>query len=126
MTKKGRPNCGHCKYFQIDGMFGLWCDKGLNWEEVEYCEYFERDMRGMTKEEIVDELSNISDENKKLKKENRKLQFELKECGDNKLFSRRELEKENEKLKEDKKALIEFITIEFPKLHKTILRGILE
>lgn len=36
-------NCGHCKHFQIDGMFGMWCDindtdylldgKCLNYEE---------------------------------------------------------------------------------------------
>lgn len=31
-------NCGKCKHFQSDGMFGLWCDKRHNWEEVtEYC-----------------------------------------------------------------------------------------
>ncbi len=41
----------------------------------------------------------LSDENEQLKKENAKLQFELKECSDNKLFSRRELEKETERIK---------------------------
>lgn len=23
MTEK---DCGHCKHFQLDGMFGIWCD----------------------------------------------------------------------------------------------------
>lgn len=35
-------NCGTCKYFQLDGMFGMWCDKKHNWEEVEYCSEWER------------------------------------------------------------------------------------
>lgn len=37
-------NCGHCKYLQIDGMFGMWCDKGRNWENTDanYCSDYER------------------------------------------------------------------------------------
>lgn len=34
--------CGTCKYFQIDGMFGTWCDKDMDWANVEYCKYYER------------------------------------------------------------------------------------
>ena len=36
--------CGHCKYLQIDGMFGMWCDKGRNWEDTDadYCSDYER------------------------------------------------------------------------------------
>ena len=30
MTENKR--CSSCKYFQIDGMFGLWCDKRHNWK----------------------------------------------------------------------------------------------
>ena len=35
-------NCGYCKHFQLDGMFGIWCDKGYNWTEIEYCSDWER------------------------------------------------------------------------------------
>ena len=47
---------------------------------------------GLNVFEMIDELNNLSEEKEKL-------QFELKECRDNKLFSRRELEKENERIK---------------------------
>ena len=47
---------------------------------------------GLNVFEMIDELNNLSEEKEKL-------QFELKECSDNKLFSRRGLEKENEQLK---------------------------
>lgn len=42
MTEK--RSCGHCKYLQIDGMFGMWCDKGRNWEDTDadYCSDYER------------------------------------------------------------------------------------
>lgn len=37
-------NCGHCKHFQIDGMFGLWCEKDHDWTLVnENCSDFEGD-----------------------------------------------------------------------------------
>ena len=36
-------NCGHCKHFQLDGMFGLWCEKDHDWTLVnENCSDFER------------------------------------------------------------------------------------
>lgn len=37
-------NCGHCKHLQIDGMFGMWCDKGRNWgdTDADYCSDYER------------------------------------------------------------------------------------
>ena len=36
-------NCGHCKHFQIDGMFGMWCEKGRDWTLVnKNCSDFER------------------------------------------------------------------------------------
>ena len=56
-------------------------------ERVEYEGY---DVFGdsLTGDEVIDLLN-----------ENEQLQFELKECNDNKLFSRRELEKENERIK---------------------------
>ena len=41
VTKKDK-SCGHCKHLQIDGMFGMWCEKKRNWKEVKYCEDFER------------------------------------------------------------------------------------
>lgn len=42
MTEK--RSCGHCKHLQIDGMFGMWCDKGRNWEDTDadYCSDYER------------------------------------------------------------------------------------
>jgi hypothetical protein len=42
MTNCEEKSCGYCKHLQIDGMFGMWCDKGHNWEEVEYCSEWER------------------------------------------------------------------------------------
>ena len=40
MTEK---DCGYCKHLNIDGMFGMWCDKGHNWEQViENCIDWER------------------------------------------------------------------------------------
>lgn len=37
-------NCGHCKHFQLDGMFGMWCDKSRDWMNIdaEYCSDFTR------------------------------------------------------------------------------------
>ena len=43
---------------------------------------------------LIDEVNALYDENEQLK-------FELKECQEHKLFSRRELEKENEQLKSE-------------------------
>ena len=72
--------------------------------------------------EVVDLLNSLSDENEQLeeareyyqenfltmkternqfKRENELLKFQLDECRNNKLFSRRELEKENEQLKNE-------------------------
>lgn len=43
MTKRDK-SCGNCKHFQIDGMFGIWCDKGRKWENTNknYCSDYER------------------------------------------------------------------------------------
>ena len=43
MSEKDK-SCGYCKHLQIDGMFGMWCDKGHNWKNVtgEYCSDWER------------------------------------------------------------------------------------
>ena len=51
------------------------------------------------------EFKELIDEYEQLKKENAKLQFELKECSNRKLFSRRVLEKKNEVLKERNQEL---------------------
>lgn len=45
-TDHKEKDCGHCKHLQIDGMFGMWCEKKRNWTEVKYCEDFERDVHG--------------------------------------------------------------------------------
>ena len=38
-----KKKCGYCKHFQLDGMFGFWCDKNHNWRVVnENCSDFER------------------------------------------------------------------------------------
>lgn len=38
-------SCGFCKHCQIDGMFGMWCDKGYNWKEIiENCIDYEGDV----------------------------------------------------------------------------------
>lgn len=50
-------------------------------------------------EDTVDLLNYFYEENKELK-------FELKECRNNKLFSRRQLEKENRQLKADNNRLV--------------------
>lgn len=48
LKKKGgdemsEKNCEHCKHFQIDGMFGLWCEKDHDWILVNgNCSDFER------------------------------------------------------------------------------------
>ena len=35
--------CGYCKHFQLDGMFGFWCDKNHKWRLVnKNCSDFER------------------------------------------------------------------------------------
>lgn len=35
--------CGTCKYFQIDGMFGLWCDiHDREWINIENCADYEK------------------------------------------------------------------------------------
>lgn len=42
-TEKER-NCGYCKYLQIDGMFGMWCDKDRDWgnTDAKHCPDYER------------------------------------------------------------------------------------
>lgn len=41
--KLDTDNCGHCKHFQIDGMFGIWCDKDHDWTLInKNCSDFER------------------------------------------------------------------------------------
>lgn len=41
--KNQQKSCGRCKHLQIDGMFGMWCDKGHNWKEITgYCSEWER------------------------------------------------------------------------------------
>ena len=41
---KEDKSCGHCKHLQIDGMFGMWCHKGRNWQNTDanYCPDYER------------------------------------------------------------------------------------
>ena len=38
-----KQSCGTCKHFQIDGMFGLWCDiHDRDWvNKIEYCSDYE-------------------------------------------------------------------------------------
>ena len=49
--------------------------------------------------ESIEDARFIRDTLNELYDEKEQLQFKLKECSDNKLFSRRELEKENERIK---------------------------
>ena len=43
MSEKEKTNCGYCKHFQLDGMFGFWCDKNHNWRLInKNCSDFER------------------------------------------------------------------------------------
>ena len=39
-----KRSCSFCKHCQIDGMFGMWCDKGRNWKNTDatYCSDYER------------------------------------------------------------------------------------
>ena len=53
---------------------------------------------------VCDLLNELNDENKQLK-------FELKECMEHKLFSRRELEKENEQLKQSNERIVKDIDL---------------
>lgn len=40
-----KKTCGFCKHFQIDGMFGFWCEKDHDWTLVSgNCSDFEREM----------------------------------------------------------------------------------
>lgn len=107
--------CKNCKHLGHDGMFGLICD--VNGDNTKYdCSKYEEDGDdGMTEKrfknngtlifdnktplntfEVVDKLNALHEENQSLK-------FQLDECRNNKLFSRRQLEKENEQLKQSYK-----------------------
>ena len=58
-------------------------------------EIFENDyIEDMSDQQVVDTLNELHEENQSLK-------FQLGECRNNKLFSRRQLEKENEQLKQE-------------------------
>ena len=35
IEKEKDKSCGWCKHFQLDGMFGIWCDKNHDWKNVE-------------------------------------------------------------------------------------------
>lgn len=43
MTEKEKC-CGYCKHLQIDGMFGMWCDKDRDWgnTDAKHCPDYER------------------------------------------------------------------------------------
>jgi len=57
----------------------------------------------LTFTEVVEQLNEFHDENQLLK-------FQLGECRNNKLFSRRQLEKENEQLKKEKEYFLKVIS----------------
>lgn len=40
--EKREKDCSTCKYFQLDGMFGMWCDLGKDWINIKYCSDWER------------------------------------------------------------------------------------
>ena len=57
-----------------------------------------KDGKVMSKYDVVKLLNKLNDENEQLR-------FELEECQNNKLYSRRELEKENEQLRQTLKRV---------------------
>jgi hypothetical protein len=78
--------------------------------------------RGMKRGKGID-LERISDLVYELYNENEQLQFKLKECHDNKLFSRRELEKENERIKH---MIQEAYETERTQIGKNVLKQLME
>ena len=87
------------------------------WEDVNYCEHaFKFKDEWLTDKEVVDLLKQLNDENEQL-------QFKLKECNDNKLFSRRELEKENERIKH---MIQEAYETERTQIGKNVLKQLME
>ena len=74
--------------------------------------YFDRlNNRYLTTDNLLNELNELNNENKELK-------LQLGECRHNKLFSRRELEKENNELKQLLKKVIDERVIDYPLLCK--------
>ena len=67
----------------------------------EYFQFYNNNKR-ISNEKILDLLNNLHEENQSLK-------FQLKECSENKLFSRRELERENNELKQFQKKVFQVI-----------------
>lgn len=82
--------------------------------------------------ELIDLLNELNDENNHLEKhldmvrehrdelivKNKELKFHLEECRNNKLFSRRELEKENKELKQLIKKVMDERVVDYPLLCK--------
>jgi len=65
-----------------------------DWEDVNYCEHcFYDGDEPLDDKEVVGLLNTLHQENLSLK-------FELDECANNKLYSRRKLEEENEQLRQ--------------------------
>ena len=42
-SNEEKKNCGRCKHFHLDGMFGFWCEKDHNWTLMKNCLDFEGD-----------------------------------------------------------------------------------
>ena len=90
------------------------------WEDVNYCEHsFKFKDEWLTDKEVVDLLNDLNDENELLKiRFNEEREKSLKFCRNIDTLTI-----ENEQLKADKQALIDFIRKEFPKSYKHILEG---
>ena len=70
--------------------------------------------------EIVEDVMKLLNA---LNDENEQLQFELKECNDNRRFSRRELKKENERIKH---IIQEAYETERTQIGKNVLKQLME
>jgi DNA anti-recombination protein RmuC len=87
------------------------------WEDVNYCEHnFKFKDEWLTDKEVVELLNELHEENKEL-------QFQLKECRERKLYSRRKLEEENTHIKNTIKEMYE---TERTALGRSVLKQLLE
>lgn len=72
-------------------------------------EFEEENIMDAVKKIEITEISDMCTQMNALHEENQSLKFQLDECRNNKLFSRRQLEKENEQLKKEKEYFLKVI-----------------
>ena len=81
-----------------------WTMSIVDWETEQPFDYTTYEVHSSSITDTKDEMEDLCLLLNELNDENTQLKFQLKECGEHKLFSRRQIEQENKELKHYKEA----------------------